>query len=486
MLTALSLYPLWATRFLPMQDYPQHLFLAHLTATFQDPGFNWKEFYRVDLGFRPYMLWYLVVNLLSGLFQVEAIGRILFSLYILLITLLVLAARRLALPGRLPWGALLLYPFAFNQMYFMGFANYIVSLPLIFLALLDLERLACVLSGGRLARQALFCLLLFLNHPYSVLVYIALAATSALVARNSRAETVRLLIPPALLCLAFAFWYLLQHGPSSAPTALPWKLIWWPLHGPLTYYLLQFTGMRWTGGPQWLTVSLWCLAALPLLARWRQAPRDQVWRRLTALYLATLAGFIVLPFWMGYYAYFNLRLAPVSYFALALLLCRVPLPSRSGLCLAAVILSLLLLSVQTQKSLAREAETIVPVLAAARQNALILPLIFDGAPDSIDSLYFYQMHSHEPDYYHLLVGGGASPTLFPNAMMPVQYRPGLRLPYPETVFDFDWRRHGAYYEYLLIRKAPDDLCRQLSGTCDLVARSGPWLLFRNKTARKPL
>ena len=486
LLTVASLWPLWATRFLPMQDYPQHLFLAHVTATFQDPSLNWQEFYRVDLGFRPYMLWYLTVKLLAGVFETEVIGKIVFSLYILLITLLALDARRLARPGFLPWGALLLYPFAFNQMYFMGFANYILSLPLLFLALLDLDRLACRLSAGKLARQAIFCTLLFLNHPYSVLVYIVLAAIWALVDR-SRSESLSMLLPPGALCLFFTLWFLTQHGPSSAPMALPWKVTWWPLDGSWTYYLLQFTGMRWTGGPRWLTVLLWGLALLPFLLFWHRSGRDDpAWRRLAALYLATVAGVTFLPFWMGYYAYFNLRMAPVSYFALALLFCRIPVPSRAGLALACVVLALLIGSIQTQKAVAREAETIVPVLAAARQNALILPLIFDAASKTIDSLFFYQMHSHEPDYYHLLVGGGATPSLFPNAMMPVQYRPGLHLPYPETVLDFSWKEHGAFYDYLLVRQAPGRLRRQLSGSCELVASSGPWCLFRNKNPRKPL
>ncbi len=36
LLAALSLWPVWSVRFLPMQDYPQHLFIAYVTATFED------------------------------------------------------------------------------------------------------------------------------------------------------------------------------------------------------------------------------------------------------------------------------------------------------------------------------------------------------------------------------------------------------------------------------------------------------------------
>ena len=34
-----------------------------------------------------------------------------------------------------PWGLLLVYPFAFNQQYFLGFVSYLYSLPILILAL---------------------------------------------------------------------------------------------------------------------------------------------------------------------------------------------------------------------------------------------------------------------------------------------------------------------------------------------------------------
>lgn len=486
-LTAVALWPIWATRLLPMQDYPQHLFLARITANYHQLSWNWKDFYRVDLGLRPYMLWYLAANLLARGFEIEVAGKLLFSLYILLITLLVLVARRLTPGGYLPWGALLLYPFAFNQMYFMGFSNYIISLPILLLAVLDLDHFAGGFSSGNIARHAVYFILLFLSHPYSVLVYIALALTSTLFPGRSRPESLRMLIPPVAMGLIFAAWYLMRHGPSSAPTSLPWAMTWWPLDGPLAFYLLQFTGMRWTGGPDWLTAALWGLVALPFVLPWlRRDKADPVWRRLAALNIAALLGFIALPFWMGYYAYFNLRLAPVSYFALSLLLCRLRVPFRSGMLLGCAVMALLFGSIQVQKSVAREAETILPVLQAARGNALVLPLIFGAGSDVLDSVFFYQIHSHETDYYHAVVGGGASPALFPNAMMPVQYRPGLRLPYPDTPWLFSWPEHGAYYDYVLVRQAPADFYRYLAPASNLVARSGHWSLFENRMPRKSL
>jgi len=466
-----------------MQDYPTHLFLAHLAATYDQAAYNWKDFYQVDFGLRPYMLWYLAMRLLAG-FGTETAGKIIFSLYVLLIALLALAARRVAGKGSQPWGALLLFPFAFNQMYFMGFSNYLISLPLLFLAVLDFDDFAA-LSSWRIARHLLYLALLMLCHPYTTLVYLALAATAATNYRDLRRR--RLLVTAGMVGALLACWFVTQHEASSAPTAMPWTIWWWRTVDTVKYYLLIFTGMRWHGGPDWCTVSLWgAVASCFIFCRRGKNGGDETGLRLLRLYLVILVGFLLLPFWLGYYSFFSARLAPVSYFSLALLLSRPSLSRPGAALLGASVCALLLISIHTQQSLAREAETVLPVLSAAHKNALVLPLVYNGRPQAIDARFFYQSHCHEADYYHLVVGGGANPTLFPNAMMPVQYRPGLHLPYPPSLEKFSWERHGAYYDYLLVRHAPPEVCRALSANCRLVAESGPWKLFGNKQGRKPL
>lgn len=469
-----------------MQDYPQHLFLAQVTATFDRPDYNWKDFYRVDLGVRPYMLWYLAMRMLSGL-NLEVAGKILFSLYILLVTALVLVARRLAPTQCVPWGALLLYPFAFNQMYYLGFSNYIISLPLLFLALLDLPGLNENLTSLKIARHSFYLALLFLTHPYSALVYIVLAITSVLFSQDEPTPKIRLLIPAAVMTVVIATWYLVDHTISSAPLAQPWMLTWRSVPATLLYYVLMFSGMRVVNGPDVIAVLSWCVIGFVFFSAWRRnGQKHPARRRLASLYLASLAGFCVLPFWMGYYSYFNFRLAPVSYFALSLLLCTLRLSFRPALVVGISAVVLVAGAGRTQSAISREVETVLPVIAAAERNSLILPLAFDSHSDVLDPLFFYQMHSHEGDYYHLLVGGGANPSLFPNAMMPVQYRPGLHLPYPLSLQGSAWVRCLPYYDYVLVREAPAEAKPYLVVNGDLVAAHGPWSLFKKKSPRKDL
>ncbi|MCP4444970.1 MAG: hypothetical protein GY811_06445, partial [Myxococcales bacterium] len=61
-LLGLCLWPIWGVRFLPMQDYPQHLFLSYVLATFDDPSMNWAETYSVHFEVGPYALYYVAMR----------------------------------------------------------------------------------------------------------------------------------------------------------------------------------------------------------------------------------------------------------------------------------------------------------------------------------------------------------------------------------------------------------------------------------------
>ncbi len=478
-----ALWPIWSTRLLPMQDYPQHLFLSHVVATYDDPAFDWKAHYVVDRTPRPYAFWYLLMAPISTLFGTETAGKLMVSLSIALVAALVLTSARS--PDAPPWGSLLLYPFAFSQVYFMGFINYVISIPILFLLILDLERLTDHATALRMVRHVLCLIILLLTHPYTALVYAGLAGSLAIFFARGRGRLRRLIAPALLLCPVFLLWYLTQP-PTSSVASVPWRIRWWPIDGTLGYGALMFTGMRVTPRPDLVVVFLWSLIAAVFVLSWARhrrwicAPR---WP-LVALGSSTL-GFLILPFWLGYYSYLNLRLAQVMYFSLALVLGRVRLSSKVGALVASLTLGLLVSSIRLQASVSREAGGGLAVLTAMRANALVLPLMFESASDALDPDFFYQIHSHEPDYYHGIVGGGANPALFPfpNGMIPVRYREGFTLPRPADPRAFRWPLYGPYYDYIVTRGAPPPFVQHLSSYCDPVARSGAWWLFRNRGPR---
>jgi hypothetical protein len=116
MLGLLSLGPIWALEFPPLQDYPQHLFLAHVNATFDNPAYHWSDFYQAQLQPGPYTLFYYLIVWLERLMPVAMAGRVFLSCYIGLLAVIAWGVgqknERAANP---PWGTLLLFPLAFNQ-----------------------------------------------------------------------------------------------------------------------------------------------------------------------------------------------------------------------------------------------------------------------------------------------------------------------------------------------------------------------------------
>lgn len=478
-LLAVSLYPIVTLRFLPMQDYPQHLFLSQVINTFNDPAFNWKQNYNTILELKPYMLWYLLMKPIAFLVGVELAGKALLSAYLFLITALIYLIKRSVTDSQ-PWGAVLFYPLAFNQIYYMGFSNYLLSLPLIFILLLDLEKmLHCPPPNRRIALHLVGLLILLLNHPYSFLVYAVLAITvSAITGKNSK-ERLRTLVPAITVVIVFIIWYVTAHSQSSSPNATPWSIKWWPPFDITGYYLLMFTGMRLTANIDWLSLILWYIAGIVFINRWIKDGRQfQAIRLPTVMFLVSFAGFLILPFLVGYYSYFNIRLAPVSYFAGALVLSRIKISQRAGLLVVFASLLLLFLSIRTQAGVSREVGTILPVIEKMQPNAMVLPLYFDSTSKHIDPVFFYEIHAHEANYYHIIKGGGANPTLFPNAMMPVQYSnlfPKQPIPKPDN---FLLSVHELMYDYFLVRSAHQSFIESmLLKGYQLSAKSDQWTLF---------
>lgn len=481
-LTILSIYPIWAFRFLPMQDYPQHLFLAQIIATYDNPAYNWKEFYTVNLSLKPYMLWYLAMKPLSLIWGVETAGKLLFSLYILLISTLTILTKRLSPPSTQPWGALLMFPFTFNQIYYMGFANYLLSIPIIMITVLDLEELSRKqLSRNRYLFHIFLLFLLYLNHPYSVLVYVGLALTTALTCFGKWKSILRLITPTLMISSVFLIWYFTSHGPSSAPKPYEWHITWLPAQYSIVYYIIMFTGMRCSIGIDWLSTTAWLIIFFISLAAWQRY--ENRYKQLIipiAMYCATVIGFLVLPCWYGYYSYFNLRLAPVSYFLLALLLCRLSIPIKSGIIIFLLCIMIVVGSIKTQGNIDTQTNQFSKLFKKAEKNSTILPISFNSESYVIEPIFFYQFHSHEISYYHLLKGGGANPALFKSSMLPVQYKQGVYLPYPDKPNEFNWIKHGRYYRYILLRHAPPEFTDQLRLNAELIEKSGPWELYRNK------
>ena len=294
----LALWPIWSERFPPMQDYPQHLLQAQMLRVHDRPGFDYNRNFVFHL--RPtYAAFTLATLFFSTVAPIEVAGKLALSLYPVLIAVVVFRLGRRFGGRGAPWGALLFFPTAFNQQYFLGNTNYLLSLPLLVLALMDFEDLlAGPLSAWPALRQLLWQAVLFIAHPFTFLAYVCLALVAAFAARDKK-EGLRgklLLVMAGALLLFAAAW--IDSVAASVPKAAAGaEMQWSPLKLTLTFFALMFNGMQWSRGAQPVPLVLWggafAIVLAAAISRWKEC--GEALRRRAVLLVPVIIAMCVLP-----------------------------------------------------------------------------------------------------------------------------------------------------------------------------------------------
>lgn len=237
--------PLWLTRYLPIEDLPQHLAAVRVLHSYHDPRFGFAQYFELGLSRTQYLAYYLAADWLSYLFDLELANRLLITGCVVA-TAYALRSLLRAL-GRDERYALFALPFTYNAHLILGFVNFLWAIPLSFwgLALCVRQRREYRSSRGlALAGVALLC---FYSHvvPFALL---SLGALLIALQRELRA-TVRMLVPLLPAGVAGVFWAVLSpagqatvtaaHGSTSGrvPSYQPWRMSWNDLPGWLTEVL---------------------------------------------------------------------------------------------------------------------------------------------------------------------------------------------------------------------------------------------------------
>lgn len=462
-MTVICLVPVWGRRFVPMQDYPQHLLQAQMLSMQNDPQLDYHENFDIRLKLGSYAAFYVLTYGFDQVFPTEVAGKIAVSLYILLTASLVVMLVARSGSGFAPWGVLLFFAVLFNQLYYQGNLNYLYSLPLLLFALIDHQ----VFSERRMAvwsslRQGLWQLLLFVTHPFTFLVYIGLAGVGSLLSWRDRRQLLRGLAPAGAGLLLFVIWFVLQQNGQGESLD---RVKWMPVERVLEFLGLLFTGMKWQDGVSPFTSVIWiaigCLMIwLPLSERHKHT--KLVDRYALFLLLAILAV-LVMPFRVRDYSFINLRMSSIAYFLLAMVCSRIHFRGVWRYVFPVLVLALVGHAVDKQWRISDEIARAEPVITEIPPNARVLPLVFvNGSPEL--ERRFFDTHLHVHNYYHILVGGGFSPYFWRQPMTPAHYKPGAVRPAPGEYRPgrFQWQVHSADYQYFLVRGGPPALYRYLS------------------------
>lgn len=467
-LTVFSLAVVWGLPFPPLQDYPMRLFIGFAAATFDNPSYNWADFFELHNSYGSFSFTFWFLRIFNPHFGIEMAGKLLLSVYVCSVSAFAFFEARKR--SRVPWALLMLVPLAFNQTYIIGLMGYFVSIPFLMFALRNLQSVAeRPLTPRRFASHLVFQSLIFFCHPFTSVVYVGLAGLASLLRRG------RAFLRSFVLVGGFAAFFVLWYE-SSSSGGFEFSPRWWPLGSVFEFFLLMFSGMTITNGPDRISAGLWlCIFAFTAYSAFRMRGRINVPRSDLILLIAAVAGFAALPFSPGSpYTYFNLRLAAVVYFLGAVVLSYIGMCRAAGRVFAVLIAATAVWQGVLHYKLSAEISEIKPIMAKMEKNSVVLPAVADGKSAHLDPLYFYQFHNHVPEYYHFLVGGGANPELIDNPGFPIKYRHPQRM--LAVAGSRDWKDYACCYRYVIARGKIFEKTGSL-GPFRKIAHSGLWHLF---------
>ena len=505
---AACVWPLWASALLPFMDLPQHLATVCVLHSYNDPTFGVSHYFGIALGKTQYLAWYFLVDWLAYLMPLETAARVVFSVYAVGLPLSIAALLRAH--GRDPRVALLAAPFVYNPFLFMGFANYVTALPLVFWALALLQEALDAFSWRRLLSLTLVTLLLFYDHAQAFVFYGALAGVTVLLGaqgvhpRHWWRQSLHMAVP----ALAMAWWMRQSlilageeewrkglGGRNVAPVDIRFK--------PLLERFTSFPEFLLDAYPDdkderiligWLVLLavVWVIGRAGVV---RRAPTGRFALRQHVPEALLVTGFLIYLFSPISYKWIwpiSDRLVPAVALLAIPALARAVTPFRTfTLVIPATLLALAMssLHVERAREFSNEAGPIREVVAQAEPGKKLMSLIYQ--PQS--RVMKWPAFLHFGQYYTVDRGGMAnfsfanfpqSPVLFPDEGGPPKVPPRFEWT-PEV---FTMAEHGWWYDYYLIRDP--NPARNPFGAArtqvELVTQQGPWSLYRNLAPGKKL
>lgn len=416
-LVLLHALPILRNDALPMQDWPNHLAIAATLAR-RGAEASWDQRFEWRLGVEPYAAFYALALGLTKALGVGAAGKALLLGYVAGMPLAFRAASR-ALGVTNPWAILAVFPLIFSDFYLLGFAPWLLAIPL---ALASLA-LAVNLSRenqtrpGALVLLGFLGLLLHLTHPMAAVL---LLGTVLVLLPFHGEKRPSLAVLGALLPTALALaWTAAQSASSDAPGI---ELA----AGDKLKYLLLTPLLACEASR---SVAFWG-AALALLgalgfavARALAGIRGEQWQEqagLEALRGATwpaalifLFLYIALPFSEGAIVWLDSRIAYWAWLLLLLALGRwfaVALPDR--LCALVLVLGAWWGVFQGHQTFQRETAPLLALVEKSPPDARLLPIMANLSSESFQPFYardgaisFFSLHAHEAGRYHQRRGG---------------------------------------------------------------------------------
>ena len=523
--SALFALPVLVARFPPMVDYPQHLAMAAVYRFYGDAERGFAENFALTW-WRPHGAWELLTAALARVMPIELAGKLLVAASVAALAPAALAVlRRRGGDGWWPW-ALAALACGYGYAFWFGFVGSLLAYPL-FLAGVALADRALAGDGRRGDRApspgwwALVALGLLFYAVHLQFLFLLVAAVGCLTLCHRGAGGARCwrplaaLVPGVGLALAALASARLADAGSLSPleramaaTPAAWN--------PLPVKLATMSGLTFGihGDGSEFAVSLLLLAVAVLAVLWRRRGTPE--RKATFEVPATFGGRRGRPVHGEVPAAFsgwgeNLRRQRFAVLAAALLIvylaapervqaylvagriaplavmvacCALPPPRaerrRLLACLLAVLVACQLAVVAFDvRAFDRETAGLDGLLATTAAGRDLLGLVFEPTSVRVPA---FPIHAHLPAYYQVRRGGRVLNSMADFFHTPVAYRPGRDwggLPVllsERNPQDFDLRRDGGRFDYVLVRGDADRVRGLFAGVSLPVRSAGRWHL----------
>lgn len=130
---SISLIPIWTVHTPPLVDYPNHMARMHILVN-ADQSPMLQQYYEVRWGILPNLAMDIVIPSLTTVVSLEVAGKLFLSLIFVQLSIGVLALHR-ALHGKYSAWPVLSVFFLYNNVFRLGFLNYLFGVGLAFLVL---------------------------------------------------------------------------------------------------------------------------------------------------------------------------------------------------------------------------------------------------------------------------------------------------------------------------------------------------------------
>src|SRR5436305_5832638 len=498
---ALWVLPLWVVAFPPMVDYPQQLALSAILRWYSDPVRRFRETYELAL-WTPHGLFKLLTAGLAWVVPINLAGKLVVSASLLGVGLAALALCRRA--GRPEWYALLALALTYNTVFYWGFVDNLLAIPLALggVAMADalFERsIERPFSWRSWLALAGVCVLFYTVHLQFLLLFAGMVGWIALCRRppwQRLALWLSALVPGVAACLAVMAYGVLRTAPGVISEYEQRMRRAAPLRLPVTTKLLRLPDLLFGPYPDrtgWVLLGLLALTAVLAVAfRERSSSPDLLF----PTRFATLAGwlallYLILPEFRGGYLIAD-RVAPFAAM-LAVLALPPPPPELLRLGAALVVVVVACQFMQTLSAFLRfrgESAGLEELLAGTEPGQNLAGLIFQRESASWRGMPLYL---HLPAHYQVEKGGRILFSFAELFQTSARFRPGkswddlLREVNDWNPQLFDYRRHGGRFRYYLVRGVPRAVLAAFGGDPARLGlngkTAGEWWLFERPTPR---